>query len=159
MQTIIFIHAFFAFATLISGVFVYSAKDSILWQKPTLWLYLLPHLITAITGLSFGSLFEFSPFRVLSLLTIVTFARVVYCISKQKFDTAKAKMFPAFVGLCIAFVGTLHPERLLGYRFLVKGLGFSVDSGEKVWIAMMLIAVVVAIMVAIQSVLKKRKSL
>ena len=67
-------------------------------------------------------------------------------------------MFPPYVGLCIAFVGTLHPERLLGYRFFVKGLQLDVQLATNIWIFAMICSSLAAIVVAITSLKTNRKS-
>jgi uncharacterized membrane protein len=72
-------------------------------------------LITAITGLFLRSSFEpISPFKVLSIITIFAFSRTIYLISKKEFVIARRTMLGAFIGLIIAFVGTLYLYRLFG---------------------------------------------
>ena len=152
MPFLIPVHAFFAFATLISGVFVYTQKDSKLWQTPRIWLYLIPHLITAITGLFFGKFNQISIFKALAILTIFQFIRILFLMNKKDFDKPKFIMFGAYVGLCIAFVGTLHPERLLGNSLFVESLNLSVESSEKIWIVAMILSGITAIILAISSI-------
>jgi uncharacterized membrane protein len=96
MPSLILLHAFFAFWTLTSGILIYISKKESLWSKPKIWLYLIPHLITAITGLFLRSSFEpISPFKVLSIITIFAFARVVYLLLKKDFVRARSTMLGA----------------------------------------------------------------
>lgn len=146
MLNITSIHAFFAFWTLISGFFVYAQRE-LLWSKGQIWLYLIPHLITAITGLFLRSSFQpISPFKVLSVITIIAFCISIFRIYQNNYIKARKNMLGAFVGLCIAFVGTLYPERLFGGILFEK---VSFDIALWIWIGLMIVTSVGGILFAI----------
>ncbi len=151
MQFLIFIHAFFAFGTLIMGPLVFLQYNRKVWESSLIWFYLIAHFLTAITGLFFGNIAEISPFKILALITIINFGITAFRLQQKNYAKARTTMFPAYVGLCIAFIGTLHPERILGHRFFIQG--FKIDStlATNIWILMMISSVITAIIVAITS--------
>ena len=153
----ILIHTIFAFWTLISGFLVFISSDQKIWGKSRIWLYTVPHLLTAITGLLMGQLTSISPFKVLSALTIYNFIRAWILINKGEYTRARANMLGAYVGLCIAFIGTLHPYRLLGSIFLIDTLGFDVDLATNIWGFAMITSVVAGTIVGAISVGNTRK--
>jgi uncharacterized membrane protein len=156
MFSLTFVHAFFAFWTLTSGILVYISKEESLWSKPKIWLYLIPHLVTAITGLFLRSSFEpISPFKVLTIKTMLAFARMVYLILKNEYVRARRTMFGAYIGLVIAFVGTLHPDRLFGDMLFGQFMKFSFELSQWIWIGLMIVSTVCGIIFGI---LDKRKS-
>jgi uncharacterized membrane protein len=140
MLSLTFVHAFFAFWTMISGLLVYINRDKDLWSESKIYLYLIPHLITAITGLFLRSSFEpISPFKVLSVVTIFGFVWTVYLISKKEFVRSRSNMLGAYIGLIIAFVGTLHPERLFGDMLFGQYLNMGLDLALQIWITLMIV--------------------
>jgi uncharacterized membrane protein len=139
MFSLTLLHVFFAFWTLIAGMLVYVSKEKLLWSKPKIWLYLIPHLITAITGLFLHSSFEpISPFKVLSIITIFAFVRTIYLISKKEYVKSRSNMVGAYIGLIIAFVGTLHPDRLFGDFISGQILKINFDFALWIWIGLMI---------------------
>jgi uncharacterized membrane protein len=140
MFSLTFVHAFFAFWTLTAGILVYVSKEKLLWSKPKIWLYLIPHLVTAITGLFLRSSFEpISPFKVLSIVTILAFAWIFYLLYKKEFVRSRRTMLGAYIGLTIAFVGTLHPERLFGDILFGQYLSIGLDLALQIWITLMIL--------------------
>lgn len=140
MPSLTLLHAFFAFWTLTAGFSIYISKEELLWSKHKIWLYLIPHLITAITGLFLRSSFEpISPFKVLSIITILAFARMVYLILKNEFVRARRTMLGAYIGLIIAFVGTLHPDRLFGDMLFGQFIKLSFELAQWIWIGLMVV--------------------
>jgi uncharacterized membrane protein len=150
MLSLTFLHAFFAFWTMISGLLVYINRDKDLWSESKIYLYLIPHLITAITGLFMRSSFEpISPFKVLSVITLFAFIRTVYLINKKEFVTSRRNMLGAYIGLTIAFVGTLHPERLFGDMLFGQYLNTGLDLALQIWIALMIVTSICGIIVGV----------
>lgn len=158
MQLLIFIHAFFAFSTLIMGPSVFLKYNRKIWAAKLVWIYLIAHFLTAITAFTFGDITEISPFKILAVLTIFNFATTCYFLQNDNFQKARQKMFPPYIGLCIAFVGTLHPERLLGYRFFIKGLQLNIGLATNIWIFAMIFSAIAATIVAINNYKSNRKS-
>ena len=158
MQFLIQFHAFFAFSTLIMGPLVFRKNNSKIWEKSTIWFYLIAHLITAFTGLFFSAFNEITPFKLLAVLTIINFSTATIYLSKKNFEKAKRNMFPPYIGLCIAFVGTLHPERLLGYKFFISGLKLDLSFASSLWAFLMISSVIGATIIATRSVIENRKS-
>jgi uncharacterized membrane protein len=143
MPSLTLLHAFFAFWTLTAGFSIYISKEESLWSKPKIWLYLIPHLITAITGLYLRSSFEpISPFKVLSVITIFAFIRTVYLIYKKESTKARRTMLGAYIGLVIAFVGTLHPDRLFGDILFGQFIKLSFELAQWIWIGLMIVSTV-----------------
>ena len=137
---IISLHAFFAFWTLISGIWVYLRSNTSVWSKNRIWFYLIPHLITAISGLFLKSGFKpISPFYVLSVVTILVFISAVFMLSKQNWSGVRRRMLGAYIGLTIAFVGTLHPNRLFGDIVWSEWFKLSFDYALWIWIFLMIL--------------------
>ena len=142
IMCLIWTHALLAFTTLFSGAFVYFSKKPNIWSANSIWFYLLAHLGTAFTGFFFGRWNEFSPFKALAVLTIFAFIRTTYFIKLQNYNRARRVMIGAYFGLCIAFIGTLHPERILGFRFFVETLHIDFDLAQNIWMGAMVLAIV-----------------
>ena len=93
MQFLIFIHVFFAFATLVMGPLVFLQYNRKIWETKSIWFYLIAHFLTAITAFTFGNIAEISPFKILAVLTIINFGTASYWLAKNEYQNAKKKCF------------------------------------------------------------------
>ena len=158
MPNAVFIHVFIAFTTIFSGLLVYTQKDLKVWSTNKIWFYLIPHLLTAITAFTLSPLLEFSFFKVLAVATFLAFFQ---CINRLRFnDLVRARygMYGAYMGLCIAFVGTLAPGRTLGYRLWIKTLGLNLSLAFNIWLILLAAMVIFTIQQAIVKTIELKRT-
>jgi uncharacterized membrane protein len=143
-MSLIYIHLFLALTTFLTGLFVFISKQKFSLQNHLVMGYIHLHLLTAITGLFLGVLdiTRFSPFQWLSVITIGSYILCIRRIIQKSYYKAQFPMLGAYLGLCIAFAGALHPERLTGYRFWIKFLNMSQDQANSYWIALMILVTI-----------------
>jgi uncharacterized membrane protein len=143
-MNLIYSHLFLALATFLTGLYVYLSKQEFRFKNPFVMGYIHLHLLTAITGLFLGEfdISRFSPFQWLSVITIGSYILCIRRIIQKNYYKAHFPMLGAYLGLCIAFAGALHPDRLTGYRFWTKFLNMSSAQASNYWIAMMVLVTV-----------------
>jgi uncharacterized membrane protein len=113
MSILLISHLILTFSTFFLGLFVYSN-----YQKGYLYsnlgkFFACIHIGAALTGLFINPTLS-SPFVWLSILTLITIPNGIRLLPKSKAEF-KRSMFFAWLGLCVAMVGTLYPERRLGF--------------------------------------------
>ncbi len=138
MSLIIFTHVVFAICTLFLGVVFYLPKYKYLWEGQSIFLYLYAHMFTAFTGFFLGgfgltAILSYSPFKVLSAITIFAFVLTLLALKKKNYERARSIMLGTYIGLCIAFVGTLFPLRIIGSFLFFDILNISESLAIKVW--------------------------
>jgi uncharacterized membrane protein len=123
---ILFLHIFSTFSSIILGYFILLiSKKPLLKNKPLALIFGLLLICSAITGYLFNP-YSFSPFHFLAIVTIVTTPIAIYFLLKGNNLKARRGFIYNFIGLNIAMVGALEPDRYLGRRL---ELGFNVWAG------------------------------
>lgn len=143
-MTLVYTHLFFSLTTFLLGLFVFISKQSFSFKNPIVMGYIHIHLLTAITGLFLGDkdIARFSPFQWLSVITIGSYVLCVNRIVKKQYLKAAYPMLGAYLGLCIAFAGALHPERLTGYRLWTKTLNLTTVQANNSWTTLMIVVTI-----------------
>jgi uncharacterized membrane protein len=128
---ILFFHLFCTFGSLILGyyLFIFCHKP-IQFYKNSVHLLCLLLFSSAISGIMLN-LVVFSPFHILSIVTITTIPMVLYNFWRSNFLQFKKGLLYNFVGLNLAMVGALEPDRYIGRR-----LGLT----PEIWTGMMILA-------------------
>lgn len=105
-------------------------------------------LFAAISGI-FLNLRSFSPFHILSIVTLTTIPVSLYSLY-QKRNSYKAfrGVFYNFLWLNLAFIGALLPLRTLWYRLWIEGLWLSIEVATQiVWIIWIIASIYVIYLV------------
>jgi hypothetical protein len=76
-------------------------------------------VVTAFTGI-FLNHQTFSPFHILVIVVLTTIPLAIYQYQKANYIEFKRGLFYNFVGLTLAMVGTLSPNRFFGNRIWIK---------------------------------------
>lgn len=102
-------------------------------------------LIAAVTGILLN-LHTFSPFHILSIVTITTIPiSLVFIYQKRNYFQAFRGVFYNFLGLNLALIGALLPMRTLGYRLWIEGFWLSVESATLIVQVLFVIGIISAI--------------
>lgn len=158
IEIAIFIHLFLGFTTMVTGLFIYTKKDLTIWSTNKILYYLIPHLFTAITAFTLTPLLEFSPFKVLAIATFLAFFQCIHRLNQGDYVKAKYGMYGAYLGLWIAFFGTLAPSRILGYRLWIKIFGLNVPTAVNLWLLLLAAIVMFTIQQAIVKTIELKQS-
>jgi uncharacterized membrane protein len=140
MTYLLYSHLIIALLTFLFGFYVFARKLTFSFENPFVIIYINLHLATAATGLFIGDLdvTKFSPFQWLSVITIIAYIQSFRRIYTKKFERARIPMFGAYLGLCIAFAGALHPNRITGYRLWRSFLGLNSQDANQYWSILMI---------------------
>lgn len=112
-------------------------------------------LITAITWI-FLNLHSFSPFHILSAVTIGTIPIAIYDIYHNKITKWSRGIFFNFLWLNLAFLWALFPSRELWYRLWIRWLGVKYEIASQIMPYIMIIAWLVVIYIVYQIIYKKK---
>lgn len=139
---LLFIHIFATFSSVLLGYYLFLFSKKPLESQKTA-VYAISALLVAsgITGI-FLNLFYFSPFHVLSVVTITTIPLALWHLSKAKFLQFKKGLLYNFIGLNIAMTGAFEPSRYVGRRL---------NLSESIWQIMMILVIIIGIYFVIQA--------
>jgi uncharacterized membrane protein len=113
MNLLLTSHLIITFSTFFLGLFVYSNyQKGYLYKKLGKFLAII-HIGSALTGLFLNPTLK-SPFVWLAILTLTTIPNGIRLLPKGNGEF-KRSMFFSWLGLCVAMIGTLYPQRRLGY--------------------------------------------
>jgi uncharacterized membrane protein len=158
--TNLYTHLYLALTTFLVGAFIYISRQKFWFKNPFVMFYMHLHLLTAITGLFIGELniARFSLFQWLSIITILSYLGSMTRIFKGRFEKAKYPMLGAYFGLCIAFAGALHPDRLSGSRLWTNFLRLNEQQALTSWsVLMVLVSVPCLVAIAYYNIIEFRQ--
>jgi uncharacterized membrane protein len=140
MKYLLYTHLCVALITFVLGLIVYIRRLEFRFDNKMVVTYMGFHLVTAISGLLIGEMdiIKFSPFQWLSILTIFSYIGSSKRMYDGNFKMASYPMLGAYLGLCIAFAGALHPSRLAGFRLWNSLLNLNDTNANQYWSILML---------------------
>jgi uncharacterized membrane protein len=150
MKYLIYTHLCFALITFVIGLIVFARKLEFRFDNKMVVGYMSVHLATAISGIFIGDfdITRFSLFQWLSVLTIYSYIGSTRRMYVGNFEMASYPMLGAYLGLCIAFAGALHPSRLAGFRLWNSLLNLNDSNANQYW-SILMIAVTIPCGIAI----------
>jgi uncharacterized membrane protein len=135
-------HLILTFSSFFIGIYIFflSSKKFEIIRIPS---YIFSVLLTfaAITGLLLNTQ-DFTPFHVLSVVTIVTIPFAFYQLSKGSQFKYLGGLFYNFLGLSVALTGALEPHRTVGYRLWIKTLKLEPNFAENLFFVLLIAAAV-----------------
>jgi uncharacterized membrane protein len=129
---VLFFHLFCTFGSVLVGYYLFIFSKKPIQNQKVLFFSLCALLFcSAVSGI-FLNLSYFSPFHILSAVTILTIPLVIFNFFKAKFLKSKQGLFYNFVGLNIAMIGAFEPGRYIGRRISLSELGWQILFGLSV---------------------------
>jgi hypothetical protein len=143
-------HLIFTFSSFFIGIYIFflSSKKFEIIRIPS-YLFSVLLSLAAITGLLLNTQ-DFTPFHVLSVVTIVTIPVAFFQLSRGSEFKYLGGLFYNFLGLSVALTGALEPHRTVGYRLWIKTLGIKPDLAENIFFGLLALAVINAIYFVVQ---------
>ena len=133
---ILFFHLFCTFNSVILGYYLFLfSKKPIELQKIIVCFLCVLLISAAISGIMLNT-YSFSPFHVLSVVTITTIPVALYNLYNSKFLVFKKGLLYNFIGLNIAMIGAFEPHRYIGRRLHLT---------DQSWLVLMILAVFISI--------------
>jgi uncharacterized membrane protein len=154
---LLFIHILTTLSSLIIGYYIFLiSKRSTVDERFISFFLCAILVVSAVTGILLN-LVTFSPFHILSAVTIITIPLALVNFIQAKYERYIRGIFYNFLGLNIAFIGALEPSRYLGYKFWKIGrdlFGFSQVLTQDLFLIMLVGVAVFAIVMFVKALLK-----
>jgi hypothetical protein len=148
-------HIFLTLSSLLLGYYLFIISKIPLYKQKILSGSLsICLIISAITGILLNT-YSFSPFHVLAIVTITTIPLAWFNFMKKNYTEFTKGIFFNVVGLNIAFVGALAPERYLGYKLwhpMQKSLDLSNSAVDNAFIALLSISFLYAVCLVMKAI-------
>lgn len=154
--SILIFHITIAIISLILGSYLFFFSNKPIQNSHKLSSALMISLIlTAITGI-FLETASFSPFHILVIVVLTTIPVAFWQRSVNRLLPFKRNLFYNFIGLNIALVGTLSPNRFLGNRLWTNGLQLSEANSRTAFLVIIGVAIILGIVAVAQAILNPK---
>jgi hypothetical protein len=144
----LFTHIFFTLISMILGYYLFLfSKKTLNLQISTTFVLCFSLVISAITGIMLNTT-TFSPFHILAIVTLTTTPLALVNLYRKNYLDFKRGIFFNFLGLNLAFVGALEPDRYLGSKLwnpIQLALGWDSFVVGHIWFGILILSVLYVI--------------
>ncbi|MCK5901543.1 MAG: DUF2306 domain-containing protein [Cocleimonas sp.] len=113
----VLVHLIAASIALLLGAVILMLPKGTLWHKRLGRVWAVALLVTAMGSFWIQTSGQFSPIHLLSVVSLISLFIALYAIKRGDTVTHRGAMLGGYIGLCVAFLFTFIPDRLVGQFF------------------------------------------